>query len=130
MPTWGAAARSAGVAARSRQPVALGSTAGAEVQRSGPLPEAALRAICLLAMSGSRVSVGKLSIVLQILCFTVYFTCALLSTTLELMLADEDPMTAALPPEVPLPRAPLVRVLAQLRFPFVASIENAAFIAP
>ena len=39
-------------------------------------------------------------------------------------------MVADLPAEVPLPRAPLARVVAQLRFLMIASIENPAFIAP
>jgi uncharacterized protein (TIGR04255 family) len=39
-------------------------------------------------------------------------------------------MVAPLPPEVPLRNAPLVRVIAQVRFPLVASIEKRDFIAP
>jgi uncharacterized protein (TIGR04255 family) len=43
---------------------------------------------------------------------------------------DWDPLTGPLPPEVPLARAPLVRVIAQIRFPTVASIERTDAIAP
>lgn len=41
-----------------------------------------------------------------------------------------DPLTSAAPREVPLPRAPLVRVIAQVRFPPVLSIEKRDFVAP
>jgi uncharacterized protein (TIGR04255 family) len=41
-----------------------------------------------------------------------------------------DPLTATLPSEVPLPSAPLVRVISQLRFPLIVSIEKKEFIAP
>ena len=41
-----------------------------------------------------------------------------------------DPFTDPLPDEVPLPRAPLVRVVAQVRFPPVLSIEKRDFVAP
>ncbi len=41
-----------------------------------------------------------------------------------------NPLIAPVPPEVPLAAAPLVRVVAQVRFPLVASIEKADFIAP
>jgi uncharacterized protein (TIGR04255 family) len=41
-----------------------------------------------------------------------------------------NPFSAPLPPEVELHEAPLVRVIAQLRFPLVVSIENQDFIAP
>jgi uncharacterized protein (TIGR04255 family) len=41
-----------------------------------------------------------------------------------------DPFTDPPPAEVPLVHAPLVRVIAQLRFPLVASIEQRDFIAP
>lgn len=41
-----------------------------------------------------------------------------------------DPLTSALPAEVPLPNAPLVRVIAQVRFPQVLSIEKRDFVAP
>ena len=46
------------------------------------------------------------------------------------MLTTYDPMVAPPPPEVPLRNAPLVRVIAQVRFPLVASIEKRDFIAP
>jgi uncharacterized protein (TIGR04255 family) len=41
-----------------------------------------------------------------------------------------DPFTDSPPVEVPLVDAPLVRVVAQLRFPLVAAIEQREFIAP
>ena len=41
-----------------------------------------------------------------------------------------DPFTSAIPAEVPLPDAPLVRVIAQVRFPAILSIERHDFIAP
>lgn len=41
-----------------------------------------------------------------------------------------DPLTSDLPPEVPLPNAPLVRVIAQVRFPQILSIEKRDFVAP
>lgn len=41
-----------------------------------------------------------------------------------------DPLTTSLPAEVPLPNAPLVRVIAQVRFPSVLSIEKRDFVAP
>ena len=43
---------------------------------------------------------------------------------------QDDPFTAPLPEEVPLPQAPLVRVIAQVRFPSVLSIEKREFVAP
>lgn len=44
--------------------------------------------------------------------------------------ARDNPLTAPPPAEVPLPRAPLVRVIAQVRFPLIISIERREFIAP
>lgn len=41
-----------------------------------------------------------------------------------------DPLVAPLPPEVPLTDAPLVRVIAQLRFPEILSVEQRDFVAP
>jgi len=41
-----------------------------------------------------------------------------------------DPLTSDLPAELPLPSAPLVRVIAQVRFPQVLSIEKRDFVAP
>jgi uncharacterized protein (TIGR04255 family) len=41
-----------------------------------------------------------------------------------------DPLVAPLPAEVPLEAAPLVRVIAQLRFPEVLSVEQRDFVAP
>ncbi len=41
-----------------------------------------------------------------------------------------DPLVAPLPPEVPLKNAPLVRVIAQLRFPEILAIEQRDFVAP
>ncbi len=41
-----------------------------------------------------------------------------------------NPLTSALPTEVSLPSAPLVRVVAQVRFPQMLSIEKKDFVAP
>ncbi|MEX2374020.1 MAG: TIGR04255 family protein [Dehalococcoidia bacterium] len=46
------------------------------------------------------------------------------------MTFDETPLTGPPPAEVPLTDAPLVRVIAQVRFPLVASVEKRDFIAP
>ncbi|EYF05804.1 Hypothetical protein CAP_2805 [Chondromyces apiculatus DSM 436] len=46
------------------------------------------------------------------------------------MSATADPLIAPLPAEVPLKDAPLVRVIAQLRFPEVLSVEQRDFVAP
>ncbi|WP_200389293.1 TIGR04255 family protein [Thiocapsa imhoffii] len=46
------------------------------------------------------------------------------------MTADETPLTGPPPAEVPLSDAPLVRVIAQVRFPLVASVEKRDFMAP
>lgn len=43
---------------------------------------------------------------------------------------NQNPLTAPLPAEVPLPESPLVRVIGQVRFPPVLSLENRDFIAP
>jgi len=40
-----------------------------------------------------------------------------------------DPLTAQTPAEIPLAKAPLVRVIAQLRFPVIAAIEQRPFMA-
>lgn len=45
------------------------------------------------------------------------------------MNSPETPLVGPPPAEVPLENAPLVRVLAQVRFPLVASLSNADFIA-
>lgn len=42
----------------------------------------------------------------------------------------ENPLRSEAPEEVPLRNAPLVRVLAQIRFPLVAAIQNLSSIAP
>lgn len=44
--------------------------------------------------------------------------------------AATDPIVAPLPTEVPLRDAPLVRVIAQLRFPAILAIEQRDFVAP
>jgi uncharacterized protein (TIGR04255 family) len=44
--------------------------------------------------------------------------------------ASADPLVAPPPAEVPLKNAPLVRVIAQLRFPEVLSVEQRDFVAP
>ena len=46
------------------------------------------------------------------------------------MATQFNPLSAPLPAEVPLPNSPLVRVIAQVRFPPVLSIEKQEFIAP
>jgi len=46
------------------------------------------------------------------------------------MSSTVDPLLASTPAEVPLKDAPLVRVIAQLRFPEIVSIEQRDFIAP
>ncbi len=46
------------------------------------------------------------------------------------MSALVDPLVAPLPTEVPLRHPPLVRVIAQLRFPEILSIEQRDFVAP
>jgi hypothetical protein len=48
---------------------------------------------------------------------------------------NEMPSQSALfggppPQDIPLKRPPLVRVLTQIRFPMIASIENQGYIAP
>lgn len=45
------------------------------------------------------------------------------------MPADFNPLTAPPPAEIPLPSAPLVRVIAQVRFPLNLSIENRSSMA-
>lgn len=56
--------------------------------------------------------------------FTLHFTPT--PTAGRLM----NPFTEPLPGEVPLPAAPLVRVLCQVRFPQVLSVESEVFVAP
>lgn len=46
------------------------------------------------------------------------------------MSAIMDPLVAPPPPEVPLRNAPLVRVIAQVRFPEILAIERRDFVAP
>jgi uncharacterized protein (TIGR04255 family) len=46
------------------------------------------------------------------------------------MAAVDSPLNAAPPQEVPLSNAPLVRVIAQVRFPLVVAIEQRDFLAP
>lgn len=46
------------------------------------------------------------------------------------MSESQDPLVAPPPAEVPLKSAPLVRVIAQLRFPEILSIEQREFVAP
>jgi uncharacterized protein (TIGR04255 family) len=43
---------------------------------------------------------------------------------------DFNPLMAPPPPEVPLSKAPLVRVIAQIKFPLIVSLEKRDFIAP
>ena len=44
--------------------------------------------------------------------------------------AADTPLEGPPPPEVPLADSPLVRVIAQVRFPLIASVEKRDFIAP
>ena len=44
--------------------------------------------------------------------------------------STENPLTGSPPPEVPLANAPLIRVIAQVRFPLIASVEDRSFIGP
>jgi uncharacterized protein (TIGR04255 family) len=44
--------------------------------------------------------------------------------------SSDDPLVATPPAEIPLTNAPLVRVIAQLRFPEVLSVEQREFVAP
>ena len=46
------------------------------------------------------------------------------------MSANVDPLVAAPPVEIPLKHAPLARVIAQVRFPEILSIEQRDFVAP
>ena len=46
------------------------------------------------------------------------------------MVAIDDPLVSPPPAEVPLANAPLVRVIAQVRFPLVVAVEQREFIAP
>lgn len=46
------------------------------------------------------------------------------------MTTSDSPLHRAAPQEVPLPKAPLVRVIAQVRFPLVVAIEQRDFMAP
>lgn len=46
------------------------------------------------------------------------------------MSSRDNPLTSPLPAEVPLPNAPLVRVIVQVRFPSILSIEKRDFVAP
>lgn len=46
------------------------------------------------------------------------------------MTAADTPLQGPPPAEVPLKNAPLVRVIAQLRFPLIASVDKRDFIAP
>lgn len=46
------------------------------------------------------------------------------------MRTSNNPLTSAVSAEVPLPSAPLVRVIAQVRFPQVLSIEKRDYVAP
>ncbi len=62
--------------------------------------------------------------------FTVHFTYLAASPTLRTMSDTANPLVAPFAAEVPLPAAPLVRVIAQLRFPEVLSVEQREFVAP
>ena len=46
------------------------------------------------------------------------------------MAAEDNPLLGPPPEEVPLPNAPLVRVIAQVRFSPILSVQSAEFIAP
>lgn len=63
--------------------------------------------------------------------FTLHFTaevepCA----TIASVAVTHSPLTGPPPAELPLPHAPLVRVLVQVRFPNILSVEKREFIAP
>ena len=45
------------------------------------------------------------------------------------MIINSNPLVASPPSEIPLRNAPLVRVIAQVRFPLIASIDKRGFIA-
>ena len=49
---------------------------------------------------------------------------------INLMHATGNPLKGPPPAEIPLDAAPLVRVIAQVRYPLVASVENRGFIGP
>lgn len=49
---------------------------------------------------------------------------------INLVDATETPLKGPPPAEVPLENAPLVRVIAQVRYPLIASVENRSFIGP
>lgn len=46
------------------------------------------------------------------------------------MVPDFDPLVGGPPAEVPLPNAPLIRVIAQIRFPTILKIQDPDFVAP
>lgn len=74
---------------------------------------------------------SSLSVSLGILChFTAHFTHTELPARLPCMTTPESPLRMAPPLEVPLSNAPLVRVIAQVRFPLVVAIEQRDFVAP
>lgn len=58
--------------------------------------------------------------------FTLFEGCAIG----VIMIVALDPLTAPLPPEVPLSKAPLVRVICQVRFPLIVAVEQRDTIAP
>jgi len=62
--------------------------------------------------------------------FTVHFTFGHFAFIVCSMTSIVDPFVAALPSEVPLKDAPLVRVIAQFRFPEILSVEQRDFVAP
>lgn len=62
--------------------------------------------------------------------FTVHFTSGHFAFIVCSMTSIVDPFVAALPAEVPLKDAPLVRVIAQFRFPEILSVEQRDFVAP
>ncbi len=55
--------------------------------------------------------------------FTLYFTSHIVTGKTN-MWAQPQPLTGESPAEVPLPRAPLERVIAQIRFPQILAIRN------
>ncbi len=62
--------------------------------------------------------------------FTVHFTYVAALSNLRTMSDTANPLVAPIAQEVPLPAAPLVRVIAQLRFPEVLAVEQREFVAP
>lgn len=59
-----------------------------------------------------------------------HFTAMRSPSSLAFMSNHDDPLVSDPPTEVALPNAPLVRVLAQIRFPLVIAIDQREFVSP